>query len=480
MMQVEKRDIRKAWASIGGFACNQGFLFALFYLGSRSSLSFAGAAVDRIDLMGLLACMVACMLVQHRLPLRLRDIALSCRFAWVYALLLVICSLAPELLGRGFILPIAFKAVFVGIPAALLMCAWGRALGAMPVERSVPTVFIATAAAAALCLFATSLPAEWAHLVLYLLPLGSASFLRETQREANPVSEFASAQHPAAESSADRLSGKVLLGTLFYGLATGLVETLSPAPAVQSTPAFAVTFFLLVAFCLGSLQLFRGVKVARLRAFFGNSDAGPLDSAYRLAFMVLTAGFLLAPVLNAFGVVGESIVLAGYLGMLTVLISVFIIVGRVRARDTALAFAEGFSALFAGEFIGLALGNLGHIEVLSAASELGVAFAGLVAIYAYLFLFTDRDVSELTVVVGEADRFEEACRSIAESRGLSKREAEILPLALRGRTSERIGQELFISKNTVDTHLRRIYAKCEVGSRQELIDLGEKVQEELR
>ena len=480
MTQVEKRDIRKAWASIGGFACNQGFLFALFYLGARSSLSLAGAAVERIDLMGLLACMLACMVALHRLSPKLRDIALSCKFAWGYALLLVICSLAPEILGGGFILPIAFEAVFVGVPAALLMCAWGRALGMMPVERSVPTVFIATAAAAALCLFVTSLPIDWAHLVLYLLPLGSASFLRETQREVIPTADFASVKHPVVEGSADRFSGKVLLGTLLYGLATGLVETLSVAPASRSTPAFAITFFLLVAFCLASLQLFRGVKVARLRAFFGESDAGPLDSAYRLAFMVLTAGFLLVPVLNAFGVVGESIVLAGYLGMNTVLISVFIIVGRLRARDTALAFAEGFSALFAGEFIGLILGNLGHLDPFSAASDLGVAFAGLLALYAYLFLFTDRDVSELTVVVGEVDCFEEACRRIVEKHALSKREAEILPLALRGRTSERIGQELFISKNTVDTHLRRIYAKCEVGSRQELIDLGEKVQEELR
>ena len=33
--------------------------------------------------------------------------------------------------------------------------------------------------------------------------------------------------------------------------------------------------------------------------------------------------------------------------------------------------------------------------------------------------------------------------------------------------------ERFIAKSTVDTHLRRIYGKCGVHSRQELIDLGE-------
>ena len=55
----------------------------------------------------------------------------------------------------------------------------------------------------------------------------------------------------------------------------------------------------------------------------------------------------------------------------------------------------------------------------------------------------------------------------------------MLPLALRGRTAERIAGELCVAKSTADTHLRRIYAKTGVHSRQELIDLGERVQKSL-
>ena len=108
-----------------------------------------------------------------------------------------------------------------------------------------------------------------------------------------------------------------------------------------------------------------------------------------------------------------------------------------------------------------------------------VALAGVAVLYAYLFLFTDRDMAALSVVIAQSDRFEEACDLIARTAKLSKREAEILPLALRGRTAERIAGEFFISKNTVDTHLRRIYAKCGVHTRQELIDLGERTEAEL-
>ena len=85
----------------------------------------------------------------------------------------------------------------------------------------------------------------------------------------------------------------------------------------------------------------------------------------------------------------------------------------------------------------------------------------------------------LSHIAKQADRFEDACRVIASKFKLSKRESEILPLALRGRTGERMAAELFIAKSTVDTHLRRIYGKCGVHSRQELIDLGERESQAL-
>ena len=69
--------------------------------------------------------------------------------------------------------------------------------------------------------------------------------------------------------------------------------------------------------------------------------------------------------------------------------------------------------------------------------------------------------------------------TISQRYKLSKRESEILPLALRGRTGERIASELFISKSTAETHLRRIATKTDTHGRQELIDLSEKIRKEL-
>lgn len=67
------------------------------------------------------------------------------------------------------------------------------------------------------------------------------------------------------------------------------------------------------------------------------------------------------------------------------------------------------------------------------------------------------------------DRLSKQCLSVAEEYGLSSRETEVMELLGRGRTGPAIADELFISENTVRTHIKRIYAKVGVGKKQELL-----------
>ena len=63
-----------------------------------------------------------------------------------------------------------------------------------------------------------------------------------------------------------------------------------------------------------------------------------------------------------------------------------------------------------------------------------------------------------------------AGRAADPSFGLSERELEVLRLFAQGRSANWIADSLVISKNTVRAHLRAIYSKLDVHSRQELLD----------
>lgn len=69
------------------------------------------------------------------------------------------------------------------------------------------------------------------------------------------------------------------------------------------------------------------------------------------------------------------------------------------------------------------------------------------------------------VAVGQA-------RLLSRRYGLSPREREILGYLLAGRSRPYIRDELVLSLNTVNTHVRNIYAKMEVHSQQELLTLA--------
>lgn len=64
----------------------------------------------------------------------------------------------------------------------------------------------------------------------------------------------------------------------------------------------------------------------------------------------------------------------------------------------------------------------------------------------------------------------QATIKVAEEQGLTKRETEVVVLLLEGRNLRHIQSALFISEGTARTHVKRIYAKLGVHSKQELID----------
>ena len=60
---------------------------------------------------------------------------------------------------------------------------------------------------------------------------------------------------------------------------------------------------------------------------------------------------------------------------------------------------------------------------------------------------------------------------LAAEHGLTNRESDILQLLAQGRDAAYISETLFLSRNTVKSYQKSIYAKLGVHSKQEIIEL---------
>lgn len=74
-------------------------------------------------------------------------------------------------------------------------------------------------------------------------------------------------------------------------------------------------------------------------------------------------------------------------------------------------------------------------------------------------------------LLSQEENLDEKVVRIAAEGGLSARETEVLGYLARGRSQPYIRDALVLSKNTVASHVKHIYQKLNVHSRQELLDL---------
>ncbi|MEG0376052.1 MAG: helix-turn-helix transcriptional regulator [Raoultibacter sp.] len=81
--------------------------------------------------------------------------------------------------------------------------------------------------------------------------------------------------------------------------------------------------------------------------------------------------------------------------------------------------------------------------------------------------------SELTTTILD---LESTCEIIGTDYKLSPREIEVLVELAYGHASSYVAKVLYISNNTARTHMKNIYKKLDVGSREDLLELIRKVQ----
>lgn len=90
-----------------------------------------------------------------------------------------------------------------------------------------------------------------------------------------------------------------------------------------------------------------------------------------------------------------------------------------------------------------------------------------------LFLYVRRNMTPFGSVSPSSTKqsLEQPLELLCSTYKIAPREKDVLELYLSGRTAPRIAEQLFLSESTVKTYIRRVYTKCNVHSREALLDL---------
>lgn len=152
-------------------------------------------------------------------------------------------------------------------------------------------------------------------------------------------------------------------------------------------------------------------------------------------------------------------------------------------RLFAIARASSETALFAGIMVRRALWQTDLLT--DPMTLVGFALAGIVLVLVCVVIWMseksvngDWGASGLSLadrlhVPGPRERFMTRCDDLAVRYELTAREAEIMGLIAQRKSRAEIEQELFLSQNTVKTHVRHLYAKLGAHSKADVIALFE-------
>lgn len=135
------------------------------------------------------------------------------------------------------------------------------------------------------------------------------------------------------------------------------------------------------------------------------------------------------------------------------------------------SFRSAWTSMIAAMAAGLTVG-FGAAFVFVDGTDRMVLSVLLVAAYAVMYVFgmRRRASTELAAERASNAALESRCDAIAAKHALSPREREVLGHLAQGRSAPYISEKLFISPDTVRVHVRHIYEKTGVHSRQELLD----------
>lgn len=356
-------------------------------------------------------------------------------------------------------------AIAGGVGIAFLILIWSELYGCLNPLRVATYYSLAIVAGAIIVFIWRGFMFPWLFVMTSLLPLASILCARKG------FASLPSDERPQRSWAGLSVPWKAIILMATYAFSYGLLETTTYSGLFgpHSAP---------------------GALIAALVVFFAVSARGKrfnFGGIYRVALPLMIAALLFVPSLKIFGsAAGGFCVAAGYTAQ-SILVMVVL---------TNLCYRYGASALWLfgiergvrqiAMLAGRAVQNQAtHLESFGIDGAMLISMLSVIAIVSATMIFmSERGLSSTWGAKLPEDgepgqpsasrtRHELSSRvaQVARTYKLSAREEEVLLLLAQRKTVGVIERELFIANGTAKAHVRHIYQKLDIHTRQELFDM---------
>lgn len=335
--------------------------------------------------------------------------------------------------------------------------AWSEAYAQLP-QRTIISRTVGSLALAVITLaFLQVLPPEWSFVFMKLLPIGSV-LLVIILRHSPSAPGY---QQPLWQLRSMQPSWKFLAGIFFALMASAIL------PGAAEAGGFISWWSIIAGNAVAAALVFALPLIAnRTNGFQKTLIALISVMAVCYALSGLIIGSNTGETTSLYKIAQHCIILATQQCVSIVLWLALLDIAQRTRVSPFLVCGLGLVAVEGGRTVGTAIGMISPLNP-AALSILAL----LVLIPSMYFFATSNQPRE--VVVDAEEALQRRLDRMVAAAGLTSREREILELWVTGHRLDYVAESLFISKNTVKTHLRHIYQKTQTSNKEELLVLFE-------
>lgn len=351
--------------------------------------------------------------------------------------------LAADLLLSALVLPV-------------IDLAWSEAYAQLPLRAIVGrTAGSLTLSVAVLALFQV-LPAPWSFALMKLLPLGSILLILILRRSPSAPPY----QAPSWSLRTMQPPWKFLAGVCFALAASAIL------PGSAETGGFISWWSIIGGNALAAVLILL-LLISKREGDFQKAlivFVSVMAVCYALSGLMIGADSGTSS--EPFKIAQHCIILAVQQCVSIALWFVLLDVAQRTRVSPFLVCGMGLIAAESGRAIGTGIGMTTPLD------PAALSIIALLMLIPSMYFFATSDRPKEVVVDAEVVLQRRLDRIVATA-GLTAREQEILELWVTGHRLDYVAESLFISKNTVKTHLRHIYQKTQTSNKEELLVLFE-------